>query len=131
MAGAVGIVIAWRRSGARDALLGAGVPLLVTGAMIAWLLPALDDGAGVPVRGYGTMLLLAAVAGTWLSVARGRAAGYDADTILALGLEVFLWGIVGARLFHVIEYHDLFFPPGRSFLEGIPGVLNEIGRAHV
>ena len=124
VAGAVALAVAWRRGGAREALAGIGLPLLLAGAMIAWLLPALDDGAGVPVRGYGTMLLLAAAAGTWLSVVRGKAAGYDADTILALGLEVFLWGIVGARLFHVIEYHDRFFPPGRPLLEGIPGALN-------
>lgn len=124
VAGAAALAFAWRRGGAREALAGTGPPLLLAGVTIAWLLPALDDGAGVPVRGYGTMLLLAAAAGTWLSVVRGRAAGYDADTILALGLEVFLWGIVGARLFHVIEYHDRFFPPGRPLLEGIPGALN-------
>ena len=115
---------AWRRGGAKDAIVGVGVPLALGGAMILWLLPALDDGGGVPVRGYGTMLLLAAAAGTWLSVVRGRAAGYDADTITGLGLEVFLWGIVGARLFHVIEYHDRFFPAGTTLLEGISGVLN-------
>ena len=124
VAGVIGLSLAWRRGGVREAVAGVGPPLLLAGAMILWLLPALDDGAGVPVRGYGTMLLLAAAAGTWLSVVRGRAAGYDADTILALGLEVFLWGIVGARLFHVIEYHDRFFPPGRPLHEGIPGVLN-------
>ena len=124
VAGGIGLLVAWRRSGVREALLGLGFPLALAGAMILWLLPALDDGAGVPVRGYGVMLLLAAAAGTWLSIRRGRHAGYDADTILALGLEVFLWGIVGARLFHVLEYHDQFFPPGRSLLSGLPGVLN-------
>ncbi len=124
VASGLGLLLAWRRSGAREAIVGLGLPLALAGAMIVWLLPALDDGEGVPVRGYGVMLLLAAAAGTWLSIRRGRRAGYDADTILALGLEVFLWGIVGARLFHVIEYHEQFFPPGRSLLSGIPGVLN-------
>ena len=124
VAGAIGLVLTWRRTGAREAMWGLGLPLALAGAMILWLLPALDDGFGVPVRGYGVMLLIAAAAGTWLSVERGRRAGYDADTIISLGLEVFLWGIVGARLFHVIEYHDQFFPPGRSFLAALPGVLN-------
>lgn len=118
------LATAWRRGRLRETLVGSGVPLALTGAMILWLLPALDDGRGVPVRGYGTMLLAAAAAGIWLSIVRGRSAGYDGDTILSLGLEVFLWGIVGARLFHVIEYHGQFFPPGRSLIEGIPGVLN-------
>jgi phosphatidylglycerol:prolipoprotein diacylglycerol transferase len=50
--------------------------------------------------------------------------GFDADTILALGMEIFLWGIVGARLFYVIEYHDQFFAAGRTWLETIWSVLN-------
>lgn len=114
---------AWRGN-LRDVALAFGVPFAIAGAMILWLLPSLDDGAGVPVRGYGVMLLVAAAAGTWLSIARGRRMGFDADTILALGMEVFLWGIVGARLFYVIEYHEQFFPPGRSLLAGLPAVLN-------
>jgi len=100
------------------------LPLAIAAAAIVWLLPALDDGQGVPVRGYGAMLLLAATAGTWLSIVRGRRMGFDADTILALGMEVFLWGIVGARLFYVIEYHDQFFAAGKSWLESLGAVLN-------
>jgi phosphatidylglycerol:prolipoprotein diacylglycerol transferase len=70
------------------------------------------------------MLLAAAAAGTWLSIVRGRAAGFDADTILALGMEVFLWGLVGARLFYVIEYWEQFFRPGMSLGESLGRVLN-------
>jgi phosphatidylglycerol:prolipoprotein diacylglycerol transferase len=112
------------RHGLWHALGQLGLPLAVLGGLIAWGLPALDDGAGVPVRGYGVMLLAAVAAGTWLSVVRGRPLGFDADTILALGIEVFLWGLVGARLFYVIQYHDRFFPPGRSLAESIADVLN-------
>jgi phosphatidylglycerol:prolipoprotein diacylglycerol transferase len=43
---------------------------------------------------------------------------------VALALQVFLWGLVGARLFYVIEYRDQFFPPGRSFVQALPDVLN-------
>jgi phosphatidylglycerol---prolipoprotein diacylglyceryl transferase len=99
-------------------------PLAIAGAMILWVLPSLDDGLGVPVRGYGMMLLVAAAAGIWLSIARGRVMGFDADTILALGMEIFLWGIVGARLFYVIEYREQFFPPGRGLLESLRDVIN-------
>ena len=101
--------------GWRTAVETLALPLAIAAAAIVWLLPALDDGQGVPVRGYGAMLLLAATAGTWLSIVRGRRMGFDADTILALGMEVFLWGIVGARLFYVIEYHDQFFAAGKSW----------------
>jgi phosphatidylglycerol:prolipoprotein diacylglycerol transferase len=74
------------RQGMPGAVAMLGLPLAIAGGMIVWGLPALDDGAGVPVRGYGVMLLLAAAAGTWLSIVRGRRLGIDADTILALGM---------------------------------------------
>jgi phosphatidylglycerol:prolipoprotein diacylglycerol transferase len=112
---------AWSR-GPRAAAAMLGIPLLVVGAMILWILPALDDGQGVPIRGYGLMLLVAAGAGTWLSIVRGRSLGFDADTILALGMEIFLWGLVGARLFYVVEYHEQFFDAG--LVAAIPKVLN-------
>ena len=113
-----------RRDGWSRALLHLGPQIALTGAFVLWGLPALDDGAGVPVRGYGVMLLVAAAAGTWLSIVRGRRMGFDADTILALGLEVFLAGLVGARLFYVVEYHAQFFPPGRSLFAALPEILN-------
>lgn len=113
-----------RQRGARDTAAALALPLAITGGLIAFILPALDDGQGIPVRGYGVMLLAAATAGTWLSVQRGRAMGFDADTIVALALEVFLWGLVGARLFYVIEYREQFFPPGRSLVQALPDVLN-------
>lgn len=113
-----------RQRGARHTAAALALPLAITGCLIAFILPALDDGQGIPVRGYGVMLLAAATAGTWLSIRRGRTMGFDADTIVALALEVFLWGLVGARLFYVIEYREQFFPPGRSFVQALPDVLN-------
>ena len=101
-----------------------GLPLLIAAVAIIWVLPALDDGQGVPVRGYGVMLLVAAAAGTGLSIVRGRRMGFDADTILSLAMEVFLWGIVGARLFYVIVYHDQFFGGGRGWIDSLKAVLN-------
>ena len=78
--------IAWfavvaRRQGCAAAAAHLWLPVGVVTAMLGVVLPWLDDGQGVPVRGYGVMLLAAAAAGTWLSVARGRRAGIDADTI--------------------------------------------------
>jgi phosphatidylglycerol:prolipoprotein diacylglycerol transferase len=112
------------REGLGRAAAAIGLPLLAAGAFIRWGLPALDDGQGVPIRGYGLMLLVAAAAGIWLSIRRGRVVGIDTDTILALGMEVFLWGLVGARLFYVFEYHEQFFPPGRDLATALGHVLN-------
>jgi phosphatidylglycerol:prolipoprotein diacylglycerol transferase len=73
------------------------------------------------------MLLVAAATGTWLSIVRGRAAGFDADTILALGTEIFLWGLVGARLFYVLEYREQFFGPTKSLAESLTAIVNIAG----
>ena len=118
--------LAWaaRRQGFAPALRQLWLPLAVVAAMLGWVLPWLDDGAGIPIRGYGVMLLLAATAGTWLSVVRGRRVGIDADTILALATEVFIWGLVGARLFYVIEYHEQFFAAGKPLAESLRDCVN-------
>jgi phosphatidylglycerol:prolipoprotein diacylglycerol transferase len=124
-----GAGFAWAatRHGPSRAAASLGLPLALVAVLIAWVLPALDDGAGVPIRGYGVMLLLAAAAGTWLSVIRGRAIGIDADTMLALATEVFIWGLVGARLFYVLEYHGQFFGAGTTLGESLARIVNIAG----
>ena len=118
--GTTAFVFTSRQKGCQEAIGSLLLPLAISGAVIVWGLPALDDGHGIPVRGYGTMLIAAAAAGTWLSIIRGRKVGIDADSIIALGLEVFLAGIVGARIFFVIEYliRFLSFAHLSSFLRG-------------
>lgn len=119
-----GIVIAraTARQGFAAALGQHGASLALVAAVILWVAPALAEAGGVPVRGYGVMLLAAAAAGAWLSVRRGRAAGFDADTILGLGLWIFVAGLVGARLFFVVEYHADFFRPGEPWMESLARV---------
>ena len=114
--GGAGFAWAAAQHGMRQAATALALPLLVVGALILWVMPALDDGAGIPIRGYGVMLLVAAAAATWLSIVRGRAVGLDSDTLLALGTDIFIWGLVGARLFYVLEYREQFFRPGMSLL---------------
>lgn len=120
------IWFAWtaRRQGPQAALAQLWLPVAVVTAMLGWVLPLLDDGAGIPVRGYGLMLLAAAAAGTWLSIVRARRIGVDAETILSLATEVFIWGLVGARLFYVIEYHDQFFAAGKPLTRSLFDVVN-------
>ena len=81
------------------------VPIfLIVGAVIAWLLPALCKEEGLPIRGYGTMMLVAVISATALAVWRARRVGQDSEMIFSLALWLFVFGIVGARAFYVIEY---------------------------
>ncbi|MBN1912663.1 MAG: prolipoprotein diacylglyceryl transferase [Pirellulales bacterium] len=88
------------------------VPLLVlVGAIITWVLPAVAKPEGLPIRGWGSMVLLAVVAATVLMVYRARRLGLEADPVFSLVFWMYLFGIVGARAFFVIEYWPDFQKP--------------------
>src|SRR3990170_2748449 len=81
--------------------------ILILGAVIAfvpWFFPA-----GLPIRGYGLMVLLGSVAGIGLACYRAAQVGIHYDLILSLAFAMFLAGIVGARAFYVIEYWETTF----------------------
>lgn len=81
--------------------------VLMIGAAIVFLLPMLEEARqGLPIRGYGVMMLLGVVCGVGLAAWRAPAARFDPEGIYALAFWMFVVGIVGARLFHVIEYWE-------------------------
>ncbi len=97
----------------------AAVPVLgiVAGAII--LLPRVFP-EGFPVRGYGVMLIVAAVSGLAMAYARARQAGIDPDLIFSLALWMFVFGIAGGRLFYIMEYWDEVYAPlpiGQALIE--------------
>jgi phosphatidylglycerol:prolipoprotein diacylglycerol transferase len=88
--------------------------LLIVGVVIWKFLPKLEVQAdvgpplGLPIRGYGVMLLVAVVSAVALLVREARRLGIDPELIFSLTFYLFLGGIVGARLFYVIEYWPQF-----------------------
>jgi phosphatidylglycerol---prolipoprotein diacylglyceryl transferase len=104
--GIVSVISVWRLASAHGlsrALAESWTSLLMTGVAI-WILPRLMGDAGLPIRGYGVMLLLAIVSGVGLSMWRAQRVGMDPEIILSLAMWVVVSGIIGARLFYVIEY---------------------------
>jgi phosphatidylglycerol---prolipoprotein diacylglyceryl transferase len=113
----------WRRHGWNADTQSLLFFVAAVGAVIAFALPmveAAQDGLlagaggeaeaprGLPIRGYGVMLLLAVASGVGLAAWRARRMGMDPDLIYSLAFWMFLFGILGARLFFVIEYWDDF-----------------------
>lgn len=63
-----------------------------------------ESSQGLPIRGYGVFLLIATVCGVVLAAYRGRKVGLSPDAIFSLAFYMFVGGIVGARLFWIIQY---------------------------
>ncbi len=92
--------------------------------MICWVLPALcDPQQGLPIRGYGMMMLLAVVAGTSLAAWRAKRVGLDPDLIFSLAFWMLVPGIIGARAFYVIEYWRTEYWPAYTEPDGGLGPL--------
>ena len=99
------------------------VPFLaVVGLVIAVLLPNMVEFApgetlkekiplGIPVRGFGVMMMLAMIAGVGLAMRRAWQMGIDPEVITSLAMWMIFPGIIGARLFFIIQYHEEFLRP--------------------
>lgn len=102
--------------------------LLLFGAAIVFVLPAISEPEGLPIRGYGVMMLLAVVSGTWLAIYRAQRIGIDADFVFSLVFWMVVPGIIGARAFYVIEYWpeywQRFTTPGGGIGPLIGGILD-------
>ncbi|MCG8448134.1 MAG: prolipoprotein diacylglyceryl transferase [Pirellulales bacterium] len=104
---AIGLFAWGKRSGRSNEVWGY-LPGLLLLAAVAWFPPRLFP-EGLPIRGYGVMVLCGSLSGIWLAVVRARQVNLNPDIIFALAFGLFICGIIGARLFFVIEYWDTRF----------------------
>lgn len=77
---------------------------------------ALDDrfeGKTIPIYSYGFMVMTGFAAAILVASYRAERVGIDRNVILDLGLWTMLAGIVGARVFHMIQFHEHY--AGQSF----------------
>lgn len=82
--------------------------------VIFFVLPRAEIGniegepLGLPVRGYGMFLMLAAIGSVGIAAWRAERAGLGSEMILRLAPWTFIGGLAGARLFYVIQYRADF-----------------------
>jgi len=111
------LLVVWlsRRPGGGREITGYVPFMLIVAAVIVFLLPNLvqigADGRplGAPIRGFGVMLMLATVAAVGLAAFRAWQVGIDPEAIYSLAFTMFIAGILGARLFYIIQYWQHFF----------------------
>lgn len=97
------------------------IPLtLIVAAAVVMLVPQIEEPisepilifppvaaeSGLPIRGYGVMLLIAVVSGVATAAWRAKRAGLDPNVVFNLAFSFVVCGIVGARLFFIVQYWD-------------------------
>lgn len=95
--------------------------VLIASAVLIFLLPSVEqkwpDGSaiGLPIRGYGVMVVAGLFCGVGITVLRARQLGLSADDVIGLGFWMMLIGVIGARVFFVIQKQSEFNSLGDIF----------------
>jgi phosphatidylglycerol:prolipoprotein diacylglycerol transferase len=101
----LGLLIYLVRRHGWDAETHSFLPLLALIGGAIYGLPKLFP-EGLPIRGYGVMMLLAVVSGVGLAAYRARLVGLKVEVIYSLAFWVFITGIAGGRLMHIFTYWE-------------------------
>ncbi|MDO4574761.1 MAG: prolipoprotein diacylglyceryl transferase [Planctomycetia bacterium] len=101
----------WKKSGWNREKTSTLLLSLVVGVVVSWGLPLIGRPAGVPIQGYGLMMLLAILLSGGLVVWRAPRFGFTHDDVFEICLWLCIPGLIGARLFYVIEYWQEIYTP--------------------
>ena len=111
---AIAMIVTLRKKQSLSSVLqDQGVVWAVAAAIILFLLPQIEtripDGTpmgwpvGLPVRGYGVMLMLGVVSAMAIAMHRCKRAGISQESFFSLATWVIVAGLFGARLFYVVQ----------------------------
>ena len=79
-------------------------------------IPSPSSGNLGPFHMYGLILAVGVLVGVSVAEHRWRSRGYPKDGIYDISFWVVIWGVIGARLYHVVTDYELFeHDPWRAF----------------
>lgn len=112
----------WRQGKWSGETTGTLVMALIVGAFLCWGVPLVGRPAGIAIQAYGAMMLLAILLAVGLAWLRAPKFGFVREHLLELGFWMCLVGIIGARLFYVVEYWSEI--QAKTFWQTVGNVLN-------
>lgn len=88
---------------------GAAIEKLITAGVVGFVIYQLPNWMqSVPVYGFGAMLLLGFLTAGWLAGIRAQREGFSPELTWDAAMWIFIPGIIGARLFYVVQKWDEF-----------------------
>jgi phosphatidylglycerol:prolipoprotein diacylglycerol transferase len=117
------LVVSIRRQGWNAETQGYLPIMALIAAVIVFVMPRLGEpGVGLPIRGYGVMMLAGIVGGVGLSLRRARERGIDPEHIYSLAFWMVACGIVGARAYFVAKEWSSF--QRHTLVETLVAIIN-------
>ena len=71
-------------------------------------IPSPSSGNLGPFHMYGVILAVGVLVAVYVAEHRWRHRGYPHDGIYDISFWVVIWGVIGARLYHVVTDYELF-----------------------
>ena len=96
--------------------------------MLLGSIPSPSDGNLGPFHMYGIILAVGVLVGVYVAEQRWRRRGYPKDGIYDIAFWVVIWGVIGARLYHVITDYQLFEDDPLRAFQIWRGGLVDLGR---
>ena len=81
-------------------------------------------GKSLPIYGYGFMLFLGFLLAGWDGQRRARSVGLPPETMWDFAMWMLVAGVVGARLFYVVQYHKRVFRDTHGVGEKLFALVN-------
>src|SRR5688572_4104046 len=81
-------------------------------------------GREIPLFGYGLMMVIGFYVSMQVGRALARRSGVDPDVIINVALIALIFGILGARLSHVLENLGEYTSPTRSAWDNFSAAIN-------
>ncbi|OYW20701.1 MAG: hypothetical protein B7Z55_06890 [Planctomycetales bacterium 12-60-4] len=79
---------------------------------------------GLPIFGYGFMLLLGLLSAVWLAERRARLASFPPETIWDLAIWLFIPGIIGGRVFYLVQYSGRVYADTKNLQQFLWNTVN-------